>query len=161
MCILFILFVTEATRLWVKTGSEQGSYANSLCQITAVTAESFAAPVLEHHHSNRGYKNVNCQSCLPRLACIHGEVFILRKISHRTCNEHDRAFFAAIQLWQGILLQPHELQWKRSIILNWRIPNQECRGNLKVFYPSESTPTFLVILGIVEKKRSAKKHKEN
>ena len=26
---------------------EQGSYANPLCQITAVTAESFAAPVLD------------------------------------------------------------------------------------------------------------------
>ena len=43
----FCLFVTEATRLCVKTGSEQGSYANPLCQITAVTAESFAAPVLD------------------------------------------------------------------------------------------------------------------
>ena len=31
----------------VKTGSEKGSYANILCQITAVTAESFAAPVLD------------------------------------------------------------------------------------------------------------------
>ena len=41
------LFVTEVTRLWVKTGSERGSYANPLCQITAVTAESFAAPVLD------------------------------------------------------------------------------------------------------------------
>ena len=46
--LLFVcLFVTEATRLWVKTGSEQRSYANPLCQITAVTAESFAVPVLD------------------------------------------------------------------------------------------------------------------
>ena len=28
-------------------GSEQGSYANPLCQVTAVTAESFGAPVLD------------------------------------------------------------------------------------------------------------------
>ena len=41
------LFVTEATYLCVKTGSEQGSYANPLCQVTAVTAESFAGPVLQ------------------------------------------------------------------------------------------------------------------
>ena len=41
------LFVTEATHWCVKTGSEQGSYANLLCQVTAVTAESFLAPVLD------------------------------------------------------------------------------------------------------------------
>ena len=41
------LFVTEATHLSVKTSSEQGSYANPLCQITAVTAESFVVPVLD------------------------------------------------------------------------------------------------------------------
>ena len=41
------MFVTEATHLSVKTGSEQGCYANPLCQITAVTVESFAAPVLD------------------------------------------------------------------------------------------------------------------
>ena len=44
---MFCLFVTEATHLSVKTGSKQGSYANPQCQITAVTAESFAVPVLE------------------------------------------------------------------------------------------------------------------
>ena len=45
---LFVcLFVTEVTHLSVKTGSERGSYANPLCQITAITAESFAAPVLD------------------------------------------------------------------------------------------------------------------
>ena len=41
------MFVTEAARMSVKTGSKQGSYANSLCQVTAVTAESFAVPVLD------------------------------------------------------------------------------------------------------------------
>ena len=40
------LFVTEATHWCVKTGSEQGSYANPLYQITAVTAESFGVPVV-------------------------------------------------------------------------------------------------------------------
>ena len=46
--VLFVcLFVTEATRLWVKTGSERGSYANPLCLTTAVTAGSFVAPVLD------------------------------------------------------------------------------------------------------------------
>ena len=45
--LLTCLFVTEATHLSVKTGSEQGSYANPLCQVTALTAESFAAPVLD------------------------------------------------------------------------------------------------------------------
>ena len=41
------MFVREATHMSVKTGSERGSYANPLCQITAVTAESFAVPVLD------------------------------------------------------------------------------------------------------------------
>ena len=45
--MIVCLFVTEATRLWVKTGSERGSYANPLCLTTAVTAGSFAAPVLD------------------------------------------------------------------------------------------------------------------
>ena len=41
------MFVTKATHLSVKMGSERGSYANPLCQITAVTAESFTAPFLD------------------------------------------------------------------------------------------------------------------
>ena len=44
---LFFFVCNRGTQFSVKTCSEQESYANPLCQITAVTAESFAAPVLD------------------------------------------------------------------------------------------------------------------